>query len=105
MHRFQWRPSLHKPWRGPYYASPKDKRQGTHDYIVSKIDCGSRRNSRPDSQFKGAMMPRGRGRLRRSDHCVQTATSFWAGGEETAADGLLNECKRLLGFACLRLGC
>ena len=36
---------------------------------------------------------------------VQTGTGFWVGGEETAADGLLNECKRLLGFACLRFGC
>jgi hypothetical protein len=39
------------------------------------------------------------------NHCVSNSNSFWAGGEETAANGFLNECKRVLGFAGLRLGC
>jgi len=45
------------------------------------------------------------GRLKRSSDCVPSAHSFWAGAEETPADGLFNECKRLLGFARFRLGC
>src|ERR1700682_3440177 len=48
--------------------------------------------------------PRARTTERSSD-CVPTAHSFWAGAEETPADGLFNECKRLLGFARFRLGC
>lgn len=36
---------------------------------------------------------------------VSIGNSFWAGGQETATNGFLNECKRVLGFAGLRLGC
>src|SRR4051794_4470816 len=36
---------------------------------------------------------------------VSISNSFWAGGRETATNGFLNECKRVLGFAGLRLGC
>ena len=36
---------------------------------------------------------------------VSISNSFWASGQETATNGFLNECKRVLGFAGLRLGC